>query len=311
MRHVLVACVFLLFGFAGAAHAASVYVQYASPTHYPDTVILDPLFATATDSGIFVEADLSGSASGATFKGFAFHDGSNAIASVAYSGIIDLTLTNAGAAPVAFGGATFPFVAFVTANFAGTVGGLDGGIGNQLSALLQVDDPSCGCARIAQVAYSYGESWSNGLLAGTSLSVEPIGANGGTASISAATRSTLVATLWMPVILLDPGASAVVHFNLLPVAIANNAGFNATTDASHSARLRLFVPAGSSITTDAGPLPWITVPEPSLVAMLGAGALAIACLGSRVRTARAAAGDKASSFRPSRRPQPRSADTRR
>ena len=69
---------------SAAANAASVYVQYGSPS-LPDTVIVDPLFATATQPGIFVEADLVAG----TFKGSVFHDVSSAIASVAYSGIFD------------------------------------------------------------------------------------------------------------------------------------------------------------------------------------------------------------------------------
>lgn len=273
MNRFAVSCVSLWLGFSGVAQAGSVYVQYASPS-LPNTVIQDPLFATATQPGIFAEADLVAG----SFKGYAFHDGSSAIASVAYSGM-EFTLTNGGLAPFVFGGAAFPFFADVTGSFSGTAGLADNGnFGQNLTAFLQVDLPG-GSDPFARVVYQYGESFSRGASTGTFFSVTPTELSGATTTILTATPSSLVATLDMPPITLAPGGSAVIRFTLLPVASATGGpGFTSTIDVANSAYLHMFLPADAIITTDTGvPLDWITVPEPSVLALLllGVGALGI------------------------------------
>lgn len=238
---------------SNAAQAANVFVQWVTPGS-PGEVIRDPVFATITDGGAFAEADL---ATG-LFKGRAFHDGAaqSLIATVAYSGIEDLTFTNTGPAPVVIGGA-FPFDVTLSAAFAHTVDPL--GIGSwetQLIAIFLVDvagDP----LRQAEIDFTGGENWNNGLQS-SAFDLTPTSLGGTSATITTGTLSALDVTLSMGKITLDPGETMTVSLTLLPIAVADGAGFTATTDMASTAHVRLTLPAGVSLSSNAStPLDWV------------------------------------------------------
>jgi len=266
---------------AGPSSAASVFVQWATPTS--SGVLFDPVFATNSVPGSSAEAALAPGA----FTGTAFSDGASfsSIAVAAYSGIVDLSFTNTGAVSVCFGGAadacpgggSFPFDIALDADFAHTVDPMNlasASWSQTLIATLSVNttgDPT----RVVALTFQSGESWSGGAAVASSLSIVPSVQNGGVVQVTTGTASVLQALLSMPAIVLDPGESMQVTLSLQPLAFATGTGFTATTDMS--AQLRLLFPAGASLASDAGvPLDWVAVPEPASALLVCSALLALA-----------------------------------
>lgn len=284
MRRLLIVCSCSLLGFAGNAQAARVEVEYEALPTFARTVVAD-----AVDAGVNLlpsiraEADLVGSASGARLQAVSSAEGNLMLAPSVSARIVDLTLTNLGAAPVSIGGPDFPLVGTVTTRPQQFGQSIDGATQNRLTASLQVNDPGCSCIRTSGITFQVDQGFSGGILRGPFVTLTPTRINGGSVSVAVADESWFAATLWMPAIQLPPGGSVVVQFSFSTFAATNSPVMDAVTDGfSQGARLRLFVPPGSNVATDVGsPVPWITVPEPSTASMGTAGFVSLAALGWR------------------------------
>lgn len=271
----------LLIAAAAPAGASDIYIQWAGPVG--SGVIRDCCYATNTVGGSFIEADLGTG----IFKGSAFADGAaqSTIATVAYSGIENLVFTNTNQAAVSLGGA-YPFEIMLDATFAHTVNpAVNGTWATQLIATMTANvqgDP----LREAQVGYSSAENWSGGALSSSAFSITPTQLGGGLVNVTTGTVGALSVLLSMGTIILNTNQTMRLDLGLQPIAYSTGVGYSATTDMSSTATIRMVLPAGVTLSNDAGvPLGWVTtVPEPATGLLVAGGLVCLA--GTRRRAPR-------------------------
>lgn len=119
----------------------------------------------------------------------------------------------------------------------------------------------------------------SGGVASETNSFTPFSVGGASVVVTSATFGELVVDLATGPIVLDPGD----RMSVLIAGIVANSNGGVATFTTMAASLSLTLPAGVTLTDDAGvPLAWITVPEPSAALLLGVvGALGLARIGVR------------------------------
>jgi len=251
----LLACAATLVGNCANAQltalATQVTAQYAGPG-LPNTVFRDPWVYTATIGNSFVSADLSSFELKALAE-WPAGTGDGPVQIAYASG--DITLQNDSAAPVLIGPITMSVNALATQGINAGFGGL----GQFVNGILSTSIGSQ--LSLAQASWSYGARRDNGGFR-EELNSTPTVQGSGVASILTATPGSFEALLTLPAFSLNPGANFRLLASLQTGASADvPSGWSALTDASHSARLSMQVPAGLTINSSQ-PLRWITpVPE--------------------------------------------------
>lgn len=261
------AAVFALLFMSSSAGAVTVFVQYDF-----GTILSDPALVSASGSDFDVSADLQAG----EFKGRAEgQDGSDQNAYASSLTRLEFT-NNTGSQVVIQAGDLF-------ANVQGDyIFGTGPNQSSQVSASLQV--------RIGATTYIAG---SRHILASGSLITNPVNeftklfeTNGATIDLTTASTTRLEMNLFMPELTLDPGATMLVDWGLLPLMNTDKVGSAAEVDfltGANGLTLGLRLPAGFTLDSDSTvPLDWVTnVPVPGAIWLFGSGLVGLIGLARR------------------------------
>ncbi len=240
----------------------------------------DPLLGTVLLGANKAEADFAAG----TLKGVAVAEpfGVNFTLS---SSNYDLSLRNGSAAPVHFDAGSIKLD--VAASYARTPGaGFSGTVGNTLNAVfvIAIVAPDDTLRYSGNAFYQYRYSFDIGDPMPDIESIDRT--EGGFTMTSSKDASASHAELFSSGLDLLPGETMAIFMSVGASANVINlfggAGFSATTDYGHTARLSMALPAGVSLDSPV-PLSWVTtaVPEPASWALMLGGVVGLAALRRR------------------------------
>jgi hypothetical protein len=152
----------------------------------------------------------------------------------------------------------------------------DGGDGSGSTLLVgAMQSRANGQTHVARLDFTHFALCQNNLAdCRSSTDTRPVLAGGGTASVLADSPSFVQGLLGLPGLTLPPRVE-VEYLFALQAAASSGGGWTSALDATHTAQLRLLLPAGASLASDR-PLAWVSVvPEPAsaLLAMLSGAML--------------------------------------
>ena len=240
-------------------------------------VAQDPLFATATGAGTSGSADIVAGAfaARADSAGFTTHFSEAGL-------LFNLVLTNNTGSTITLSPGALS--AHVVGSFlldqcagCGITNNNRSVVRGQGSLSTRVANPGrIALDSLALGTYELSRFWNGtGGVTSESSVFTPLSQGGGSVLPTSATFTELIFDLMSPSIVLDPNGTLSLQFQVTADSIGGNATFS-----SLSGQLALSLPTGVTLTNDTGvPLDWITVPEPSVALLLGAGLLALVALG--------------------------------